>query len=270
MSISITYRTKVDESSNPFLYLASFIILKEGTSGTSTGNWYSLDDSGAWINSPNSVFIQQSTSDDTSQWMTFSLDNLVIPWDGQAWLLLGNGDVVVSGNESHFKDIKIEITPYLRGSVFDLKGDYHKNAQTTDFPDNIEHPVLISDAPRKMLNGALFADISGTDYLIETSWCRYPNSEVLNFKQAVNYGRYNQGYRRFYRIEGDFTALLNLSFHKQYCFVDLTPDRWFVLIPSLESDLITGNSKITFVEVVKDSNDGEQTGTTDEFGYIFN
>jgi hypothetical protein len=92
---------------------------------------------------------------------------------------------------------------------------------------------------------------------------------VLNFKQAINYGRYNQGYRRFYRIEGDFTGLNELSFHKQYNFVDLTPDRKFVFIPSLEMDLLTGNFNGTFVEVYKDSNDGTQTGSTNEFNYIF-
>ena len=268
MSISVTYRTKFDESTNN-LYQVAFIILKEGASGSSTGDWYSLDNSGAWLNTPNGVFGQYNITEDTTNWLTASLSDLVLPYNGQAWLLLGNGNVDVAGNESHFKDIKIDITPYIRGSVFDLKGDYHKNAQTTNYPDSLNEEIKISDSPRKMIKGSLFGDVSGTKYLITTSWCRYPNSEVLNFKQAINYGRYNQGYRRFYRIEGDFTGLNQLSFHKQYNFVDLTPDRKFVFIPSLEMDLLTGNFNGTFVEVYKDSNDGTQTGSTNEFNYIF-
>jgi hypothetical protein len=244
-------------------------VQRDGTDGTSVYDYYTLNTNGAWINDVAFYFTYlDPANDDVTQWKNVTIEAANFPVSGIVKLSLYAWNVD-GGNIAEYKDIKVTYIPYVRGSYQELLGDYHLNAQTTNYPDKFEQEVKISDSPKRIIKGAMFADLSGTNYLIKTSWYRYPNSEVLNFKQAVNYGRYNQGYRRFYKIEGDFTALTNLSLHKQYRFVDLTPDRWFVILPSLEMNLITGNSQVVFVEVKKDSNDGTQTGTTDEFNYIF-
>lgn len=272
VNISITIKTKYDESSNPYLYLASLIILKDGASGSSTGDWYSLDDSGAWLNTPNSSFVQWSTSEDTSEWKTFSVNSNIVPNSGTCFLLLGRGDVVVSGNEVHFKDIKIDLQMNNRGSIFNLAGDKHTNAQNNNLPDVYNNTVRISDSPKKIIKGSLFCTISSVRYLITTSFFRYPNTEILNWKQLINKGKYNQSYRRFWKIEGDFTNGTNapLDLAKRYLFSDISPTRTFILVPSVEEDLITGNFRAVFQEVIKTGgSDGTQTGTTDEFSYIF-
>jgi hypothetical protein len=155
IDISVTFRTLSDESTTD-LFLAAFIILKDGTSGSSAAHWYSLDDSGAWVNSPNSVFGQYNITANTTEWKTVSLQDLTIPASGTAYLLLGHGDMVVSGNEAHFKDINITYTPYLRGSIFNVKGDYHLRSQTANFPDKYEQTVLISDSPKRIIKGSMF------------------------------------------------------------------------------------------------------------------
>jgi hypothetical protein len=270
VSISVTARTKVDESVGT-LYLASLIILKDGASGSSTGDWYSLDNSGSWLNTPNSAFAQYATTEDTTLWKSFSVDSVQVPASGTCFLLLGRGDVQTSGNEVYFKDIKIDLQLSSRGSIFNLTGDKHINAQTTVFPDTYQGTVQISDSPKKIIKGSLFCTISSVRYLISTSFCRYPNSEVLNWKQLINRGKYNQTYRRFWKIEGDFTneTAAPLDLAKRYTFTNISPNRKFVLVPSVEEDMLTGNFRATFMEVYKDSNDGTQTGTTDEFNYIF-
>ena len=270
ISISVTARTKYLELVGT-LYLASLIILKDGASGSSTGDWYSLDNSGTWQNTPNSAFAQYPTTANTVEWRTFTVDSVQVPASGTCFLLLGRGDVQVLSNEVYFKDIKIDLQLSSRGSIFNLTGDKHINAQTTVFPDTYQGTVQISDSPKKIIKGSLFCTISSVRYLISTSFCRYPNSEVLNWKQLINRGKYNQTYRRFWKIEGDFTneTAAPLDLAKRYTFTNISPNRKFVLVPSVEEDMLTGNFRATFMEVYKDSNDGTQTGTTDEFNYIF-
>ena len=244
-------------------------IQKDFSPGNSTFDYYTLNSSGEFINDGDEYFaFLNPATDDVTQWKTISLTDVKVPVSGVVKLNLYAWNVDAQ-NLAHYKDIKITYKPEVRGSYNEVIGDYHLNAQTTNFADKLDQEVKISDSPKRILKGAMFGRISGNDYLIVNSWRRYPNVETLNFKQAVNYGRYNQAYRRFYRIEGDFTGINNLSFHKQYYFTDLPYPRAFVLIPSLEMDLMTGNFKAVFVEVVKDENDGTQTGTTDEFSYIF-
>lgn len=286
ISISLTYRTKNNISTGANLFLASLILLKDGFSGYGAGDWYSVEtntdmSSFNWINNSNGTFARYNIIEDTSQWKTVSFDNLTIPYNGILFLLLGSGNVN-SGNEVHFKDIKIEFIPYLRGSKFNIKSDYHINTQITEYPDKYEQTVKISDSPKRLVKGSFFwTNGVGSRVLLDAAFYRYPQFDIIrNFKQLANYGKFNQTYRRFYKIEGDFTSNVYntigdqnirkpLSFHKKYRFTDLTPQRDFVLEPSLEMDMITGNVKATFVEVYKDSLDGIQTGVVDKLDYIF-
>lgn len=286
VSLSVTYRTKYDIPGNVFLYLGSFILLKDGTTGSSPGNWYSIDANSVsfnWVNNPNGTFARYSGVDDTTVWKTSSFDDFVVPADGVMYLLLGSGNLNI-GNEVHFKDIKIELKKYFRGSKFNIRGDYHLNQQVAEYPDNFEQTFKISDSPVRINKGSLFwTNSSGTKKVLEPNFYRFPTvTETKNFKQLANYGKFNQSYRRFYKIEGDFTSLMYsnaddpnlrrpLGFHKRYRFADMSPKRDFVLEPSLEMDIVTGNVKATFVEVYKEGNnsDGQSTGNVDKFDYIF-
>lgn len=286
ISLSITYRTKFQISSGSNLFIASLILLKDGATGSSQFDWYSVDtntdhSSFSWLNTPNNTFARYNITENTTEWKTVSFSDLVIPANGTMYLLLGTGNVNTN-NEVHFKDIKIELTTYFRGSKFNIKGDYHTNIQNYEFPDNSEQSYKISDSPKRLIKGSFFwTNSSNTRILLTPDFYRYPNTEeTKNFKQLANYGKFNHTYRRFYKIEGDFTSIMYntasdqnlrkpLGFHKRYRFTDMTPQREFVLEPSLEMDLVTGNIRATFVEVYKDSNDGQSTGDVDKFDYIF-
>jgi len=278
INISVTFKMKYDETSGGTYNITApirstfLVILKDGTSGSSNSDWYCLDSNGNWQNNPNGAFANFIYPEATNEWKTISVESAPVRENGTCFLLVSRGNnSSVSGNEMYLKDIKIDLQLSSRGSIFNLTGDKHINAQTTVFPDTYQGTVQISDSPKKIIKGSLFCTISSVRYLISTSFCRYPNSEVLNWKQLINRGKYNQTYRRFWKIEGDFTneTAAPLDLAKRYTFTNISPNRKFVLVPSVEEDMLTGNFRATFMEVYKDSNDGTQTGTTDEFNYIF-
>lgn len=279
ISISLTFRTKTDESSGPNLTLASMIILKTGASGNSTGDWYSIDESGIWGNTPHRTFAQYNITDDTSEWKTVSFDDLEIPADGTMFLLFGCGEVDTT-NEAHFKDLRLSYVPYIRGSRFSMKGDKWVTSDDNKFTDKVEKEVSISDSPKRLVQGGLFADISSVLTLLDPSWYRWPNtSENYHFKELINIGKWNHGYRRFYKIEGSYTSLMYspqndpvvrkpLSFDMRYKMTIGGVDRDMVLVAPLEMDILRGIVKANFVEV-NDGTDGSDTGNSHLFQYIF-
>jgi hypothetical protein len=279
INISVTFKMKYDETSGSTYNItapirsAFLLILKDGASGSSNSDWYCLDSNGNWQNNPNGAFANFIYPEATNEWKTVSVDSNAVRESGTAFLLISRGNnSSVSGNEMYLKDIKIDLQLNNRGSIFNLAGDKHTNAQSSNLPDTYSNTVRISDSPKKIIKGSLFCTISSVRYLITTSFFRYPNTEILNWKQLINYGKYNQSYRRFWKIEGDFTNGTNapLDLAKRYLFSDISPTRTFILVPSVEEDLMTGNFRAVFQEVIKTGgSDGTQTGTTDEFSYIF-
>ena len=278
-TISITARCKFDQGGSDPIFYGKLALLRDGFPGTAASDWYTLNPSGSWVNNPFANFAQTSETEDLSQWATFTTD-ATVPANGTFFLFLGSGNVD-NLNEVHVKDIKIDYVPYLRGARFSVKGDYHLRSLNNKNPDKFDKTVLVSDSPKRLIKGSTFwTNGSGTRVLLSGSWYRWPDStNIYNFKELANLGKFNQSYRRFYRIEGDFTSLFYtdsfdtirkpLGFHKKYRFTDMTPNRDFVLVAPLEMDLVTGNFRGVFQEVYKDSADGTSNGDVDKFDYIF-
>ena len=275
ISPSITFRTLSDESTTD-LYLAAIIILKDGFSGSSSGHWYSLDNSGSWTNTPNSVFGQYNITADTTEWTTVSIAETTIPASGTMYLLLGRGNMVVAGNQAHFKDIQFNYVPYVKGSRLAVKGDYWLTSQNTNIKDVIEDEVFISDAPKRILKGALWNE-AGTA-LTNPDWYKLNETENRHFKELINLGRYRQQYVRQRRVEGTFkgtmmqpssdpTNPIPLGFHRQFYITNL--DNAYVLVPPLEIDYVRGIFRGTLMACFTSSTDLVTEGDTHTFNYIF-
>jgi hypothetical protein len=275
IEISITTRLKNTIGGTTGLGFCKLALLPYGLDGTSHGHWYSLQESGAWLNSDLAVWAQNDTSIDETLWETYTVKANKLPASGRLYVffqMIGVDNL----NETHFKDLSITYTPYIKGSRFSVKSDYWLTAQNANYPDKLEEEMFISDSPVPLIKGGFFFNNELTD----GSWRRYPLTEVRHFKELPNIGRFNHSYRRMYAIDGDFNGLnyspendpLNkqpIGFHKRYRFVDMTPQRDFVLVPPVTMDLMKGEFKGTFVEVYKDSADGTQAGDTHEFNYTF-
>lgn len=280
LSVSVTVRCKFQEGggASDRLYFARLALLIDGKTGSNYNDWYTLQESGTWVKSPYGYLMQPNETIDETDWTVYSIEKTAVPASGKLFLYLGSGGVY-DGNEAHFKDIKIEYTPFLRGSVLSTKGEYHLNKQNINFPDSYENEIKISDSPKRVIKGTFFKDNTGLP--MDPRFYRFPNSsDNKNFKQLVNLGYYNHTYRRMYKVEGEFTSLMYnliddqeirkpIGFHKLFRFADMSPQRDFVLIPSLEMDLVSGNIKATFAEVKGQYSDGSQTGDVDIFDYIF-
>src|SRR5690606_35995214 len=117
-----------------------------------------------------------------------------------------------------------------------------------------------SDNPHKIFKGCIL-DNNGIP--TTPNWYRLGISESRHYTELANIADYNHHYRRFWEIEGTFTGLRwaanneqetyhPLSLHKNYRFADLPGEnRQFMIASPLDQDLITGEIKATFSEVVK-------------------
>lgn len=211
---------------------------------------------------------------------SISIESPVAPVNGTMYFLMWSSAVL--GNNSHtvYKGFSIEYISYIAGGFVPIRGDYWQHTQNANQLDKDEGDIKISDTITRVLQGCMF-NLDGVTATAPT-WYRY--GEVMpgqkHFKELANLGRYNLGYRRFYRIEGTFTGITyaliddpltqrTLSYHKNYRFTDLAEPRDFILVPPLRMDLCTGEIKAVFEEVYKTEADGTQTGDTQEFNYIF-
>jgi hypothetical protein len=178
----------------------------------------------------------------------------------------------------------------MAGGFVPVKADYWLRSQNANFPDTADDVVQISDAPKKVLKGAL---LDSTGELTLPNWYRYgttgsfpnnnPLSESRQFKELLNIARFNHSYRRMYALEGSFNGLnssaendqlnkLPISFFYRYRLVDMNDPREFVLVPPLKMDLIKGWINASLVEVRRvagGTTDGTQPGDSSSFNYQF-
>jgi hypothetical protein len=275
MTIAITARLLTDQAGSDPIFLGRVAILKDGTSGSSAADWYTLNPGGDWVNNPFANFAQTNETGNQTEWVTYSTECDFFPANGTLYLFLGSGGVD-NLNEAHFKDIEINYTPYVKGSRLSVKGDYWLTTQNTNIKDVIEEDVFISDAPKRILKGALW-NAAGTA-LTNPDWYYLNNTENRHFKELVNLGRYRSQYVRQRRVEGTFkgtmmqpssdpTNPIPLAFHKQFYITNL--DNAYCLVPPLEIDFVKGLFRGTLMACFVSSTDLVTEGDTHTFNYIF-
>lgn len=252
---------------------------------TNSTNWYTLNAQGKWISGLTSYVTYGMTniiSVDYLNFVTYQIPQSIIPESGQIFIK------IICKGIWEIQPIQIDYTPQTKSGYTFIKGEYHTNLTNEDLQDKLDKEIYISEGVSRTSKG-VFIDVKNSNYpeiqrsykLLTPNFYRFPNNtETKSFKQLVNYGLFNCSYRRFYKISGDFTSFIFnnknqnqgeylIGFHIPFMFSDMSPNRYFVLIPSVEIDLVSGNIKATFVEIYKDSNDGTQTGVVDKMDYIF-
>jgi hypothetical protein len=220
------------------------------------------------------------TGENWNQYTSFSINVPPLPVKGRFFIGLLNFDS--TNTISYYKNISIEYLPYINGSLQQVKADFAQTSQDDNFKDTIDEEVFISDSPKKVFQGALYRE-NLTD-LTTPTWHRYGVNEGKHFKELGELARFNNNYRRMFKIEGQYdglkftpsdnqTFIEPLSFHRHFVFPDSSKlnGRYFVLVPPLTLNYSEGRADMNFVEVLQEgSQDGNSTGDSHiPLQYIF-
>lgn len=258
-----------------------------------SGNGYRLDNGGVapadgigtlvWEQTAAMKFLAKSyqTGEDASNYTSFFLSPPPLPINGTLYIIFMNFDPPV-GRTVSYKNFELTYYPSVAGSNAQVKGDYAETSQSDRFKDIIDEEVFISDSEKKVLQGALYRE-NLTD-LTTPTWHRYSVFESRHFKELGELARFNNNYRRMWKIDGQFdglkftpadngTILEPLSFHRQFYFPDSSKlaGHYFVLVPPLTINYSEGRADMNFIEVLEEgSQDGNSTGDSHiPLQYIF-
>lgn len=202
-----------------------------------------------------------------------------IPEDGILYFCFLNYDS--SNSKVYYRNFSFTYTPFVAGGYVKVVGDAWLTQQNLPYKDNVDLPVLISDSPHKVFQGALLR-ANGVD-LTTRSWHRLNVNEARDYKEVLNLARYNQAYRRMWKISGTFggtkymwieneTYQYPLGFHKHFFFRDnpKLEGKYFQLVPPLSLDFVEGNFEGVFRESLDLSQpDGNDDGDLHEFKFRF-
>lgn len=202
--------------------------------------------------------IQLQMPDSTSTYHTISFSSFPFPISGNLYIALRYNNVIDNRFLQYFQNLSFTYNSKVTGSNQILKGDYWLRSQNKFYLDNAEEEVFLSDSNRKAIKGALIR----TDGTLSNSWHRFNVNEHRKFKDLINQGRYNEDYRRFFKIDGNFdginvysqnvqTQFFPLYLHKEYRFTDLQNPTDFILVCPITMDVVKERFSATFVEIVK-------------------
>jgi len=175
------------------------------------GTRYTLDDDGQWYLS-NSTFtsfakilIQSfSSGDNRNDWFEKTVEADFIPKSGELVILLYEGSATnFTGQETHFRDLKVTYQSYLDGRRFvGVDGDYNKLTLSTALKDTAEYEVFLSDSPKYLFKGALFL----SDEITLTSlWYEMSDPAVeYPIKRFNAIDHYRVSHRNMLKSDGTF------------------------------------------------------------------
>lgn len=237
---------------------------------------------GTWIDGMDPVFgllgrliITYAAGQDSSKWNSIDVVSSAIPFSGTLYIVHvcePNGGVNTPGPLQYWKDFTFEYHPYIAGGFVPVKSDYAETSQNDNLKDTIDEEVYLSDSLKKVMQGTLYRE-NLTD-LTTPTWRRFSISETRHFKELGELARFNNNYRRMWKIDGQFdglkftpgnnaTIIEPLSFHRQFTFPDSSKlnGHYFVLVPPLTLNYSEGRADMNFIEVLQDgSADGNDFG----------
>lgn len=233
-----------------------------------------------WLHSSALTFVSKSyVGEDWGNYSSFNLELPEAPATGMFYFCMLNFDS--TNTRAYFKNFSLEYLPFVANGYVQVKGDYWKTLQNTDYKDVIDAEVFMSDSTVFVLKGALYRSDGVT--LTTRTWHRLNVAENRDFKELVNLGRYNQQYRRMWHITGNIggttfnpendgliTEPLGFHRHFKFPYEPRLDNKLFELVPPLSIDYVDGSFSGVFREVLDTStNDGNDDGDSHTFNYNF-
>lgn len=281
--VKISFDSKLSYSGSGTRQVAMIFILPDAG-----GNKYNIESQNTslmspfyWLQAGAGHFISKfyDTGENFNTYASFTIEPPEIPVNGN--LYIGFITTSIVGSLTYFKNIEVEYIPYVAGGYIQVKGDYWIRTQNKLFNDKSEEKILISDNPHKVFMGAIL-DENGVP--TEPKWHRHGLNESRHYKELVNIAEYNLMYRRFRTLDGSWRGLtytpvndptkhMPISFHKVYRQLNFPGEnRQFILLCPLEMELMSGQTRLVFQEVLSASPTyTEETESFDQFrGRIVN
>ena len=241
------------------------------------GTYWMLDIDGVWYLSNSSYSVNFKDLEyqfipndvDTTEYATVSVESNDVPVTGTLYIDLhalnqqgGSSDNV----DIHFAPIEFTYYPFINGSLDKYSGQYSKSERVDiGYSANLDEEVNISDSPKPILKGGMFANHSGVYVLQPVFWSTQqwalgqPNDS--DYFQPFEYhrvnGTYNQNHYciRYFSgsLKGLGTAWPDMVFPFQLVDTDLdSSNRWFMMM-EMEQDWKTQIWRAKFAETYNTS-----------------
>lgn len=280
ISIALDHKTDYSSTGNHI----AFYVYIQTTSGSPAK--YALQEDGTWSSTFGGVIHFYTGGEDTNTYLSYNIDSDFLPQDGTLYIAFHNAQTTAS--IYYYKNFSFTYSPYIAGSLLQVKGDYWITTQAQNIKDKIEEEMRLSDSLKKIFKGALLR-VDGTT-LTTPTWYRFGITEERHYKELLNLGKYRHYYRRYRKITGtfrgvkcysenDFLTFYPLCFHKHFKFINNSATKLYVLAPPVSIDYKEGKFTGTFIEcfdtagalgtVPETYTDSEQNGDTHEYKYIF-
>lgn len=209
-----------------------------------------------------------------------TIDSMKAPVNGQIEVLFLFHDASGGGTEYWFKNISVNILPYLQGTYKELTGDYNFLSSKLNIKQTISEDVNISDSPKRYFKGALLDSDSN---ILPPQWHVYGTDDMLRFTQHMEKVYFNNVWRILQKIEGTFKGFIwiDSAFNElqsgllhTYFFVDTEDPQKKYILTSFEKNYATGKGRHVFVEAVDPSinpyvGDPTDTDYIYQFQYLF-
>lgn len=205
--LSFEHRFKFDVSGSGNAFMAQLILYGD------SGQKYTLDEStldlneqGTWtetLTSGTGQVIQRSfgSGDDLTEWLSFSITTQGLPEDGLLALWLYEGTPSGNSNETWFRNVKLEMQFFVNDRI-GISGQRTEIEQDATYRASYEGFVTIGDAPKKLINGALFRATDDTE--LTTGWYLHdgPDSTLRPLIQYTNRAHFQFRHRFKTKVEG--------------------------------------------------------------------
>ena len=249
ISIGVDHKTSFSGTGNHI----AFYVYIQTTSGSPAK--YALQEDGTWSTLFGGLIHNYAAGENTDTYLSYNIDSDFLPQDGTLYIAFHNAKTFAS--TYYYKNFSFTYSPYIAGSLFQVKGDYWITTQNRIIKDNIDEELRLSDALKKVFKGALLR-ADGTT-LTTPTWYRFGITESRHYKELLNWGKYRHYYRRYRKISGSFRGvkcysesdLVNfypLCFHKHFKFVNNHAGKLYALCPPVSIDYKEGKFTGTFIE----------------------
>ena len=284
-SLSIDFKTDSDMSGAGVLTHRVATVRLAGDDGT----YWMLDSDGKWYltNSSYSTnfkdiekqYVPNDT--DTTEYQTVSVDSNDAPTSGFLYIdlhALNQQSGSFDNKIIHFAPVSFDYIPFINGSHQKYSGQHSKAERSTaGYSANLDEDVSISDSPKQILKGGMFAEHTGVYILQPVYWSSQqwalsePNSD--DYFQPFEYHRVNQTYNQNHYCIRYFSGSLNgltdewPDMVHNYQMIDADFDssnRYFMMI-EMEQDWHKGRWRAKFAETY---NTGGKVFPPFEFKYI--
>lgn len=274
VDFSVSYRLANNIDTNGFVTsLRAFVRLL-----TTDGRIFMLQADGSWKLTPNmsngqTLPVQWNTdADDETEWKSLSVQSKAVPAAGELKVSLMAMDVVLE--DVYYKDLKLQIQPFINGSYTEFRGHYNQYSHATKDAAIYEEEVYMGEAPRKSMKGHLFTTGNNSAKRF------FDFRDGINLNDARFFGKwqaravFNQYNRFFTVLEGSMQGLVTPSFNVPDCahlyqFTDQNKavnNKMFMLL-SFEQDYYTCEWNGVFIELF-DSIIGKRDNDAWEFRYL--